>query len=82
VHQAKYTNDIVRKFNIEVSKAMVMHRSTTTTLDADEEGDKVDQKYYRSLIGSLLYLTAMRSDIQFLVCLSARFQVPPRNSHR
>jgi hypothetical protein len=82
VHQAKYTKDIVRKFKIENSKAMTTPMSTTTTLDADEEGEHVDQKEYRSMIGSLLYLTAMRPDIQFSVCLCARFQVSPRTSHR
>jgi hypothetical protein len=56
--------------------------STTTALDADEEGEHVDQKEYRSMIGSLLYLTATRLDIQFLVCLCAHFQASPRTSHR
>jgi hypothetical protein len=46
---------IVRKFKMEDSKAMVTPMSTTTTLDADEEGEHVDQKEYRSMIGSLLY---------------------------
>jgi hypothetical protein len=82
VHQAKYTKDIVRKFKMEDSKAMMTPMSTTTALDADEEGEHVDQKEYRSMIGSLLYLTAMRPDIQFSVCLCARFQASSRTSHR
>jgi hypothetical protein len=82
VHQAKYTKDIVRKFMMEDSKAMTTPMSTTTALDADEEGEHVDQKEYRSMIGSLLYLKAMRPDIQFSVCLCAHFQVSPRTSHR
>jgi hypothetical protein len=82
VHQAKYTKDIEWKFKIKDSKAMAMPMSTTTALDADEEGEHMDQKEYRSMIGSLLYLTATRPDIQFSVCLCARFQVPPRTSHR
>jgi hypothetical protein len=45
VHQAKYTKDIVWKFKMD-SKAMEMPMSTTTTLDADEEGEHVDQKEY------------------------------------
>jgi hypothetical protein len=73
VHQAKYTKDIVN---------MVMPMSTATTLEADEEGEHVDQKEYRSMIGSLLYFTATRPDIQFSVCLCARFQASPRTSHR
>jgi hypothetical protein len=46
VHQAKYTKDIVRKFKMEDSKAMETPMSTTTALDADEEGEHVDQKEY------------------------------------
>jgi hypothetical protein len=82
MHQAKYTKDIVRKFKMEDSKAMTTPMSTTTALDADEEGEHMDQKEYRSMIGSLLYLTATRLDIQFSVCLCARFQASPRISHR
>jgi hypothetical protein len=81
VHQAKYTKDIVRKFKMEDSKAMTTPMSTTTAPDADEEGEHVDQKEYRSMIGSLLYLMATRPDIQFSVCLCARFQASSRTSH-
>ena len=48
--------------------------ATSTKLDADEVGKAVDQKTYRGMIGSLLYLTASRPDIQFSVCFCARFQ--------
>ncbi|MBY3556099.1 Ty1/Copia family ribonuclease HI, partial [Modestobacter lapidis] len=47
----------------------------------DENGKKVDQKLYRGMIGSLLYLTASRPDIMFSVCLCARFQANPMESH-
>jgi hypothetical protein len=60
VHQAKYTKDIVRKFKMEDSKAMTTPMSTTTALDPEEEGEHMDQKVYRSMIWSLLYLTATR----------------------
>jgi hypothetical protein len=82
VHQAKYTEDIVRKFKTKDSKAMATLMSTTIALDADEEGEHVDQKEYRSMIGSLLYLTTTWPDIQFSVCLCSRFQASPRTSHR
>jgi hypothetical protein len=42
----------------------------------------VDQKEYQSMIGSLLYLTTMRPNIQFSLCLCARFQASPKTSHR
>jgi hypothetical protein len=82
VHQANYTKDILKKFKMDDSKPLPTPMSTTTALDADEDGEAMDQKEYRSMIGSLLYLTATRSDIQFSVCLCARFQASPRTSHR
>jgi hypothetical protein len=48
---------------MEDSKSMTTPMNTTTTLDADDEGEHMDQKEYRSMIGSLLYLTATRPDI-------------------
>ncbi|WVZ64319.1 hypothetical protein U9M48_013858 [Paspalum notatum var. saurae] len=82
VHQAKYTRDILKKFNMGDSKPMTTPMSTNTALDADEDGEAVDQKEFRGMIGSLLYLTATRPDIQFTVCLCARYQASPRTSHR
>jgi hypothetical protein len=67
---------------MEDSKAMTTPMSMTIALDADEEGEHVDQKEYWSMIGSLLYLTRTRLDIQFSVCPCARFQASPRTSHR
>jgi hypothetical protein len=56
--------------------------SSTVSLGPDEDGEVVDQREYRSIIGSLLYLTATRPDIQFVVGLCARFQTSPRSSRR
>jgi hypothetical protein len=52
-----------RKFKMEDSKAMATPMSTTTTLNADEEGEHVDQEY-RSIIGSLLHMTVTRPDMK------------------
>jgi hypothetical protein len=82
VNQAKYTKDILKQFKMDDSKPLSTPTSTTTVLSADEDGESVDKKEYRSMIGSHLYLTAMRPDIQFSMCLCARFQAPPRTSHR
>jgi hypothetical protein len=54
VHQAKYTKDILKKFKMDDSKPLLTPMSTTTVLDTDEDGEPVDQKEYRSMIGSLL----------------------------
>jgi hypothetical protein len=80
VHQAKDTKDVVQKFKMGDSKSMETPMSTTIALDVDEEGEHMDQKEYRSMIGSLLYLTTTRPDIQFSVCLCAHFQAYPRTS--
>ncbi|WVZ76650.1 hypothetical protein U9M48_024606 [Paspalum notatum var. saurae] len=77
VHQAKYTRDILKKFNMGDSKPMTTPMSTNTALDADEDGEAVDQKEFRGMIGSLLYLTTTRPDIQFAVCPASS-----RASHR
>ncbi|WVZ97412.1 hypothetical protein U9M48_042952 [Paspalum notatum var. saurae] len=82
VHQAKYTRDILKKFEMGDCKPMTTPMSTNTALDADEDGEAVDQKEFRGMIGSLLYLTATRPDIQFAVWLCARYQASPRTSHR
>jgi hypothetical protein len=63
VHQGKYTKDLLRKFDMGEAKPLLTPMSTTMTLDEDKEGEVVDQKECRSMIGSLLYLTAMRPDI-------------------
>jgi hypothetical protein len=82
VHQAKYMNDLMKKFNMAEFKPVSTLMSSAVSLGPDEDGETVDQREYRSMIGSLLYLTATRPDIQFVVGLCARFQVSPRSSHR
>jgi hypothetical protein len=73
IHQAKYVKDLMKKFNMAELKPVSIPMSTATTLDLDENDEAVDQREYMSIIGSLLYLTVMRSDIQFAVCVCACF---------
>ena len=54
---------------------------TNGHLDLDEGGKTVDKTLYHSMIGSLLYLTASRPDIMFSVCMCARFQANPKETH-
>jgi hypothetical protein len=79
VHQAK---DLMKKFNMAEAKPVSTPMSTTMVLNPDENGEAIDQREYRSMIGSLLYFTATRPDIQFVVCLCTHFQASPRTSHR
>jgi hypothetical protein len=63
VHQVKYTKDLMKTFNMAELKHVSTSMNTTISLGLDEDGEAVDQRKYRSMIGSLLYLTATRSDI-------------------
>ncbi|GJS98735.1 putative ribonuclease H-like domain-containing protein [Tanacetum coccineum] len=54
---------------------------TQKPLTKDEKAADVDVHLYRSMIGSLMYLTASRPDIMFVVCTCSRFQVTPKTSH-
>jgi len=66
---------------MEACKAAATPMSTNFYLEADEAGPEVNQTMYRGLIGSLLYLTASIPDIMFVMCLCARFQSCPKESH-
>ncbi|GJZ20582.1 reverse transcriptase domain-containing protein, partial [Tanacetum coccineum] len=80
-NQSKYIKEMLKKFALEDSKPIKTPMSSETKLTGDEDGESVDDTKYRDMIGSLLYLTASRSDIMFSVCLCARFQEVPQTSH-
>jgi len=63
------------------AKIMSTPMHPSSNLDKDEEGKSVSEKQYRGMIGSLLYLTASKLDIVFVVGLCARFQTTPKKSH-
>jgi hypothetical protein len=73
IHQAKDIKDLMKKFNMAELKPVSTLMSMATSLGPDEDGEFVDQREYRSMIGSVLYLTVTRPDIQFVVCLCAHF---------
>jgi hypothetical protein len=73
VHQAKYTKDLMKKFHMDELKPVSTLMSMAPSLDPDENGEAVDQRGYRSMIGSLLHHMTTWPDIQFTVCLCARF---------
>jgi hypothetical protein len=73
VHQAKNMKNLMKKFNIAELKPVSTPISTATSHGLDEDGEPVDQREYRSIISSLLYFMVTRSDIQFIMCLCARF---------
>ena len=81
INQAKYIKDMLKKFGFEDVREIDTLMSPITKLDKNEKGNDVNQKLYRGMIGSLLYLTTSRPDIMFCVCLCARFQACPKESH-
>ncbi|RVX14861.1 Retrovirus-related Pol polyprotein from transposon RE1 [Vitis vinifera] len=81
INQAKYIRDLLKRFNMEEAKTMKTPMSSSIKLDKDEKGKSIDSTMYRGMIGSLLYLTASRPDIMYSVCLCARFQSCPKESH-
>jgi len=77
-----YVNQsIAKKFEMESCKEASTPMSSSCYMDADVDEKGVDQTKYRGLIGSLFYLTTSRPDIMFVVCLCARFQANPKESH-
>ena len=81
VSQSKCIKDMRKKFAINKAKAINTLIGTNGNLDSDASGNMVDQKLYWSMIGSLLYVTASRPYVMFSLCMCARFQASPRESH-
>jgi hypothetical protein len=66
-HQAKYTKELMKKFNMAELKPVSTSMSTATALDPDENSEAVDQREHKSVIGSLLYLTVTLSHPEILI---------------
>ncbi|GJX72788.1 putative ribonuclease H-like domain-containing protein [Tanacetum coccineum] len=81
ISQDKYVAKILKKFNYSDVKFASTPVDLEKPLVKDGDADDVNVHLYRSMIGSLMYLTASRPDIMFAVCACARFQVTPKTSH-
>ncbi|GJT64838.1 uncharacterized mitochondrial protein-like protein [Tanacetum coccineum] len=81
ISQDKYVDEILKKFGFTEVKTASTPMETQKPLLKDEDGEEVDVHMYRSMIGSLMYLTSSRPDIMFAVCACARYQVNPKVSH-
>jgi hypothetical protein len=79
--QTKYVKDMLKRFDKMEAKPIKTPMALNGHLDLNEEGKSIDQKVYRSMIGSLLYLCASRPDIMLSVCMCARFQANPKECH-
>ncbi|GKB88074.1 uncharacterized mitochondrial protein-like protein [Tanacetum coccineum] len=81
ISQDKYVTEILKKFGFTDVKTASTPMETQKPLLKDEDGEEVDVHLYRSMIGSLMYLTFSRPDIMFVVCACARYQINPKMSH-
>nr|GEV90836.1 hypothetical protein [Tanacetum cinerariifolium] len=81
ISQDKYVAEILRKFGLTDRKSVSTPINTEKPLLKDPDGENVDVHTYRSMIGSLMYLTSSRPDIIFAVCVYACFQVTFKALH-
>ncbi|GJV71717.1 putative ribonuclease H-like domain-containing protein [Tanacetum coccineum] len=81
ISQDKYVADILNFFDFVTVKTTSTPIETNKALIKGEKAEDVDVHLYRSTIRSLMYLTASRPDIMFVVCDCTRFQVTPKTSH-
>jgi hypothetical protein len=81
ISQMKYTQYLLKRFGMKDAKPAKTLMGTNRHLDLNKGGKSVDQKAYRSMIGSLLYLCDSRPDIMLSVCMCARFQSDTKECH-
>ncbi|KAK8926656.1 hypothetical protein KSP39_PZI018977 [Platanthera zijinensis] len=81
ISQTKFTNELLKKFGMENATSMRTPMRSTVSLDKDEKGKPFDETKYKSIIRSMLYLTASRPDIMFSTCVCAKYQVNIKESH-
>ncbi|CAM8887333.1 unnamed protein product [Rhodiola kirilowii] len=81
ISQSKYAKNLIKKFALEKASHKRTPAVTHLKITKDDAGTKVAQTLYRSMIGSLLYLTASRPDIAYAVGVCARYQADPKESH-
>ncbi|GJU83284.1 retrovirus-related pol polyprotein from transposon TNT 1-94 [Tanacetum coccineum] len=81
INQSKYALESLKKYGFESCDPVDTPMVEKSKLDEDKEGKAVDPSHYRGMIGTLLYLTASRPDLQFAICMCARYQARPTEKH-
>ncbi|XP_038889273.1 uncharacterized mitochondrial protein AtMg00810-like [Benincasa hispida] len=81
ISQSKYIKDFVKRFGLENAHTKRISAPIHIKLTKSLDGSCVDKSLYRSIIGSLLYLTTSRPDISFVVGICAGYQAEPKASH-
>ncbi|GJW35520.1 retrovirus-related pol polyprotein from transposon TNT 1-94 [Tanacetum coccineum] len=77
INQSKYALESLKKYGYESCDPVDTPMVEKSKLDEDKEGKAVDPSHYHGMIGTLLYLTASRPDLQFAICMCARYQARP-----
>nr|GEU76245.1 retrovirus-related Pol polyprotein from transposon TNT 1-94 [Tanacetum cinerariifolium] len=81
INQSKYALESLKKYDFESCDPVDTPIVEKSKLDEDKEGKAIDPLHYRGMIGTLLYLTASRPDLQFAICMYARYQARPTKKH-
>nr|GEY35797.1 retrovirus-related Pol polyprotein from transposon TNT 1-94 [Tanacetum cinerariifolium] len=81
INQSKYALESLKKYGFESCDPVDTPMVEKSKLDEDKKGNDVDPSHYRGMIGTLLYLTASRPDLQFAICMCARYQARPTEKH-
>nr|GFB04588.1 hypothetical protein [Tanacetum cinerariifolium] len=81
INQSKYALESLKKYGFESYDPVDTPMVEKSKLDEDKEGKAVDPSHYRGMIGTLLYLTASRPDLQFAICMCAWYQARPTEKH-
>nr|GFB09794.1 uncharacterized mitochondrial protein AtMg00810-like [Tanacetum cinerariifolium] len=81
INQSKYALESLKKYVFESCDPVDTQMVEKSKLDEDKEGKAVDPSHYRGMIGTLLYLTVSRPDLQFAICMCARYQARPTEKH-
>ncbi|GJT41410.1 hypothetical protein Tco_0941275 [Tanacetum coccineum] len=81
INQSKFALEILKKFGMDSCDPVDTPMVDRLKLDEDPLGIPVDQTRFRSMVGSLMYLTASRPDLVFAVCMCARYQASPTKKH-
>nr|GEX17385.1 hypothetical protein [Tanacetum cinerariifolium] len=81
INQSKYALESLKKYGFESCDPVDTPMVEKSKLDEDKEGKVVDLSHYRGMVVTLLYLTASRPDLQFAICMCARYQARPTEKH-
>jgi hypothetical protein len=81
IYQKKYTMDVLKRFSMENSTAVGSPIVPGSKLHSDEGGVRINETYFKHIVGSLMYLTTTRPDIMFSVNLISRYMSKPTELH-